>query len=211
MPFQPWRLQADDPLDTRRRELFALAAPVFRRDGYRGATVKALAHACGLSPSSLYHYFRSKEELATYLLQRPRLDWTSTWVDPATEPLEQVRQLVDLALDELPSYLLAMRLADEIAGGAAPDAVRVRTFREGEAMFGRLLVAAAPTLTRPDAERLARDVLSAMIGSAVLGLDPEPASGVRARVVAVLRAALVPAHLEPARFDAAMDATEQKG
>ena len=191
--------------------MFALAAPVFRRYGYRGATIKALAHACGLSPSSLYHYFSSKEELATYLLRRPRLDWTSTWVDPATEPLEQLRQLLDLALDELPSYLLAMRLADEIAGGAAPDAIRVRTYREGEAMFGRLLVAAAPSMTRPDAERLARDVLSAMVGSAVVGLDPEPESAVRARVVAVLRAALVPAHVEPRLFDTAMQPTEQKG
>ena len=48
-----------------------------------------------------------------------------------------------------------------------------------------------------------------MVGSAVLGLDPEPDAAVRARVVAVLRAALVPAHVEPERFDAAMRRAEQ--
>ena len=67
-----------------------------RRHGYRGATIKALSHACGLSPASLYHYFRSKEEMATYLLRGPRLDWDSTWVDPATDPLLQLRRLVDM-------------------------------------------------------------------------------------------------------------------
>ena len=53
------------------------------------------------------------------------------------------------------------------------------------------------------------DALSAMVGSAVLGLDPEPEAAVRARVVSVLRTALVPAHVEAQRFDAAMRLTEQ--
>lgn len=114
-PFEPWRLHSSDPLDARRRELFARAAPVFRRYGYRGATIKALAHACGLSPAGLYHYVGSKEELATCLLRGPRMDWDSTWVDPAMDPLLQLRLLVDRSVQELPLYLLALRLADEIA------------------------------------------------------------------------------------------------
>ena len=209
--FRPWRLRGDDPLEGRRRELFALAAPVFRQHGFRGATIKALAHACGLSPSSLYHYFRSKQDLATFLLRRPRMDWDSTWVDPAIDPLVQLRLLVDLSLTELPNYLLALRLADEIAGVPSPDRAHVRAFREGEGVLGRMLVAAAPGLSRPDAERAARDVLSAMVGSAIVGLAPDPQVEVRARVVAVLRAALVPAHVEAQRFDATMRPTEQKG
>ena len=110
--FEPWRLHGGDPLEARRRELFALAAPIFRRHGYRGATIKALAHACGLSPASLYHYFRSKEEMATYLLRRPRMDWDSTWVDRATDPLVQLRSLVDLVAlgaPELPAGAAAGR------------------------------------------------------------------------------------------------------
>ena len=205
---RPWRLTADDRLDARRRELFALAAPVFRRDGYRGATIKALAHACGLRPASLYHYFDSKEAMATYLVRRPRMDWDSTWVDPA-DPLEQLAWLVDLSLAELPNYLLALRLADEIAGAAVPGDTHARTFREGEAMFARLIAACAPTMTRSDATRLARDVLSAMVGSAVLALDPEPEAALRERTVGVLRAGLVPGSVEARRFDAAMRRPEQ--
>ena len=207
--FQPWRFRDGGRLEARCRELFALAAPVFRRYGYRGATIKALAYACGLSPASLYHYFSSKEELATYILRRPRLDWDSTWVDPDTEPLLQLSQLLDLSVAELPNYLLALRLADEIAGSAPVSGSHERTFREGEAIFARLVAASAPELSRSEATGIARDVLSAMVGSAVLGLDAEPEAAVRARVVAVLRAALVPAHVEPRRFDTAMVRAEQ--
>lgn len=208
--FQPWRLLGGDPLDGRRRELFALAAPVFRQHGYRGATIKALAHACGLSPASLYHYFRSKQDMATCLLQGPKLDWDSTWVDPATDPLLQLRSLVDLSLTVLPNHLLALRLAEEIAGRASRDGTYARAaFREGESVFGRLLVAAAPALSRRQAERVARDALSAMVGSAVIGLDPMPMAEVRDRVVAVLRTALVPAHVDAQRYEIAMGPTEQ--
>ena len=55
---------------------------------------------------------------------------------------------------------------------------------------------------------MARDVLSAMVCSAVLGLDPEPEAAVRGRCVAILRAALVPAYVEPDRFDVATQSAE---
>lgn len=207
--FRPWRLRGGGPLEARRRGLFALAAPVFRRDGYRGATIKAIAHACGLSPAGLYHYFSSKEELATYLVRRPRMDWDSTWVDPGTDPLIQLAQLVDLSISVLPDYLLSLRLADEVAATVPNDSSHTRTFREGEAVFARLVGASASSMSRGAATRVARDVLSAMLGSAALGLDPEPEAAVRERVIAVLRAALVPDHVETEAFEIAMHPTEQ--
>ncbi len=186
-----------------------MAAPVSRRDGYRRSTIKALSHACGLSPASLYHYFSSKEDLATYIVRRPRMDWDDIWVDPSSDPLAQLGQLLDLSLTELPNFLLALRLEDEIAGNTPADGAHARSFREGEAIYARLIAESAQGMSRPEATRVARDVLSAMVGSAVLGLDPEPDAATRQRVVAVLRAALVPAHVEAQRFDAAMALAEQ--
>jgi hypothetical protein len=122
----------------------------------------------------------------------------------------QLAQLLDLAIAELPDYLLALRLADEIAGSTSGTGTHAATFREGEAVFARLVAAAAPGMSRETATRVARDSLSAMIGSAVLGLDPEPEAAVRERVVAVLRAALVPQHVEAPRFEAAIRRSEQK-
>jgi len=147
--------------------------------------------------------------MATYLVRRPRMDWDSTWVDPDTDPLVQLARLLDLSLSELPNYLLALRLVDEIAGTASEGGTHARTFREGEAVFARLVAASAPGMSRETATRIARDALSAMVGSAVLGLDPEPEAAVRDRVVAVLRAALVPAYVEPHRFDETMRPAEQ--
>ncbi len=111
---RPWQAAEVDPLDRRRRELFRLAAPVFRDHGYRGATIKALAYACHLTPAGLYHYFTSKADLATYVVL-PRLDWRSVYVDPDREPIVQFSEFLDLAIRELPDFLLALDLAEELA------------------------------------------------------------------------------------------------
>jgi hypothetical protein len=76
-------------------------------------------------------------------------------------------------------------------------------------VFARLIAASAPGMSRPAATRVARDALTAMVGSAVVGLDPEPDEAVRERVVAVLRTALVPTYIEPGHFAATMDRTER--
>lgn len=47
----------------RRRRIVAAAAQVFSRDGYRGATIRSIAAEAGMSPSSLLHFFASKQEL----------------------------------------------------------------------------------------------------------------------------------------------------
>src|SRR6266566_2575774 len=104
---RPWGHSTLDPLDRRRRQLFTLAAPVFRQHGYRGATIKALAHACHLAPAGLYHYFASKADLATYVVRQPHLDWRLVYIDPAVDPLRQLSGFIDLAIQELPDFLLA--------------------------------------------------------------------------------------------------------
>ncbi|WP_022917743.1 TetR/AcrR family transcriptional regulator [Ruania albidiflava] len=57
-PRGPYRKSAE-----RRRRIVAAAAQVFSRDGYRGATIRAIAAEAGMSPSSLLHFFGSKQEL----------------------------------------------------------------------------------------------------------------------------------------------------
>ena len=201
--FRPWKLRAGGAIDDRRHELFALAAPVFREHGYHGATIKALAHACHLSPSGLYHYFSSKEELAIYLVRRPRMDWATTYIDPGIDPLVQLRELIDLSIQELPTYLLALQLAVEIEG--KPNARDRRSSSlEGEAVFGRILMAVDPDMRRDTAAELARHLLAVLVGSAFTGLDPEEDRAVRSRMVALVRAALVPAIVDAHRFDFTM-------
>lgn len=204
---QPWK-HLGGSLDGRRYELFLLAAPVFERHGFHGATIRALAHACHLSPAGLYHYFGSKEELATWLLRGPRMSWESTYVDPELHPLEQLRQLVDVSIDSLPVYLLALRLADEVEGGESRRD-RVAGFREGEAVYGRLIHAAAPRMAKGRALEVARHVLATLIGTATIGLDEEPAMAIRERSIGVLRDALVPEHVDAGGFERVMTGTAE--
>lgn len=51
-----------DP-DTARGRLLAAAARLFREKGYAGTTVRDIAGALGILSGSLFHHFRSKEEI----------------------------------------------------------------------------------------------------------------------------------------------------
>lgn len=46
-----------------RHHLLVVAADAFHRHGFKGATLKEVAEAAGILPGSIYHYFRSKEDL----------------------------------------------------------------------------------------------------------------------------------------------------
>jgi AcrR family transcriptional regulator len=199
LPFDP-ALGAG--IEGRRHELFRLAAPVFRAHGYRGSTIKALAHACNLSPAALYHYFPSKAAFATFLIDDERLDWESTRIDPVIDPLVQLRLTVDLVIDVLPTYLLAIDLAREI-GRPLVQPELARFFGQGEAVFGRVLVAAAPSLVPDEARELARRVLAIIVAGPTTGLAADPVS-VRAAATDVLRLHLVRLGVDADRFDRAM-------
>ena len=202
MSWQPFGATHGADIESRRYDLFKLAAPVFRQHGYRGATIKALAHACHLSPAALYHYFPSKAALATSFLDRARLDWDSVHVPPDMDRLVMLREMIDLSIEELPDFLLAIELAREV-GRPLGEAELGGAFGEGEAMFGRVLAEAAPDLGRDAAHELAGRVLAILVAPHVTGLGSEPDS-VRQRMIDLVRLHLVPVVVDPDRFDRIM-------
>jgi AcrR family transcriptional regulator len=199
LPFDP-ALGAG--IEGRRHELFRLAAPVFRAHGYRDATIKGLAHACHLSPAALYHYFPSKAAFATFLIDEDHLDWDSTRIDPDIDPLVQLRMTVDVVIEVLPAYLLAVDLAREV-GRPLSQPQLARFFGQGEAIFGRVIAAAAPDLESEAARELARRVLAIIVAGPTTGLAADPVS-VRVAAVDVLRIHLVRVGVDADRFDSAM-------
>lgn len=54
----------------KREEILERALEVIAREGYRGASVKVIADAVGLSQAGLLHYFESKEELFVEILRK---------------------------------------------------------------------------------------------------------------------------------------------
>lgn len=75
----------------KRDEILTRALEVIAREGYRGASVKELADAVGLSQAGLLHYFDSKEELFTEILRkRDEVDSAAFGVDSA--PVSELRR-----------------------------------------------------------------------------------------------------------------------
>lgn len=69
----------------KREEILTRALEVIAREGYRGASVKELADAVGLSQAGLLHYFEGKEELFTEILRkRDERDSADMGLDAAT-------------------------------------------------------------------------------------------------------------------------------
>ncbi|HEP8424946.1 TPA: TetR/AcrR family transcriptional regulator [Pseudomonas aeruginosa] len=64
------------PQKISRAELLGQCANVFKRYGYHGTTMDALAGACGLTKASFYHHYPNKEALMGDVLV-----WTHEWVE----------------------------------------------------------------------------------------------------------------------------------
>ncbi len=91
----------------KREEILARALDVIAREGYRGASVKEIADAVGLSQAGLLHYFDSKEELFTAVLRkRDEIDAGSFAVDDSAVDLTQLRN----------GYVQVVRHNGEVAG-----------------------------------------------------------------------------------------------
>jgi AcrR family transcriptional regulator len=206
----PRRLRGNDRLDGRRVEVFRLTAPVFRARGYRGATIKELAHAAHLSPAALYHYFPSKLDLATYLLRRDNTPEGATDSRPGPAghepPLQHLSRHLDIFIDQMPLYLLAIDLAEE-AGLTFDQAARARLFGEGERALVPALVAAAPTMPEAVATETADALMALLVGPSVTGLAGEPVT-IRDRQIGILRERLLAHGVDPVHFEAAMQVRE---
>lgn len=101
----------------RRIEILKSAAAAFRRRGYHGASVEAIARALHMTKGNLYYYFRNKQDIlfgchdyslgvALALLDRVRAE--------PVPPDEKLRRLivgfVHLILDELHGTALTLEL-----------------------------------------------------------------------------------------------------
>ena len=175
-----------DGLYARRRELYARAAPVLRRHGYRGTTLKALARACGLSIPALYRYFPSKKTFALFPLVALYPELHDAPPDLGGDPSMLLAGWVTAASTEMPNYTLALRLARE-AGLTAEEHGRIEAnLISHVAVLAGIARRAAPRLGGRAAEELATSMISVTAGPATSGLEPDPAT-MRRQLLALLR------------------------
>jgi len=195
-------------VEPRKFELFRIAAPMFAEDGYRGVTMRSVARACGLSPAGLYHHFGSKLGLALFpifgraaSLQRCREHLRSS----SSDALVRLRLVIDSGLEELPDFLLALRLAEESGyKPRAEDALRA-IFRDAVTTLATVAREAAPALSSERAMEFAQAAIAVFLGSAVPGFDHNTGA-LRVQLVGLAQAYLITAGVDRLRLERVLGA-----
>ncbi|HET8569349.1 MAG TPA: helix-turn-helix domain-containing protein [Candidatus Limnocylindria bacterium] len=151
-----------------RHLLYAKAAPVFRAFGYRQVTMKALAHACGVSAPALYRYFPSKLDFALFPLTEPPTGYCSMLLNEAAdaEPdgLRALRAALVEAIAHVDLVVLAVRLAIE-AGRDAGDVFSSRRIATLDATVREVVIRCVPRLG-DRADDLAHTLVSLVVSAA---------------------------------------------
>lgn len=185
-----------------RRELYIKAAPVLRTFGYRQVTMKALAHACGVSAPALYRYFPSKLDFALFPLEVPPTGYCSTVLRRVaaahSDPLVGLDAALRSALTDIAYVLLAVRLALEAQHDAGEPFI-THDLASPAAVLAELAVDALPAL-RERADDLARTLASLVVAAGAMKQELT-ADGLWRQARVVLRAYLVEAGVDPVRFD----------
>jgi AcrR family transcriptional regulator len=87
----------------RRNHILVVAARLFRERGYLNTTMTEIARACGLGQSSLYYWFRQKEDILLGLLalNRASLDFAEQVITGSGSPAVRLLRLLRLDMLEL--------------------------------------------------------------------------------------------------------------
>ncbi len=104
-----------------RRIIRRAALEIFARDGFRGATVDAIATAAGMSKPNLLYYFPSKDEIYSELLRNLLEDWLAPLqeIDPKGEPADEITGYITRKIDLARDFPMESRLfANEMLRGA---------------------------------------------------------------------------------------------
>ena len=85
----------------RRDEITRAACAVFAEKGFQNSTMRDVAEATGILAGSLYHHYKSKDDLLVEVLKRfyaDSIEDISRIVDEADDPVEAIPKLIALAV-----------------------------------------------------------------------------------------------------------------
>ena len=93
-------------LDRRRHEIFARTNRLFIKKGFRETSMQEIADAAGMGKSSLYDYFKTKDEILLWAVEDEILDLTAAAREIADQPIpamERLREVMKTHLEFLVS------------------------------------------------------------------------------------------------------------
>ncbi|HET7699481.1 MAG TPA: helix-turn-helix domain-containing protein [Candidatus Limnocylindria bacterium] len=175
---------------------------MFRRLGYRQVTMKAIAHACGVSAPALYRYFPSKLDFATFPLEETPAGYCAKLlndaVDREADPLRGLRAALESAMTDVDLVVLGVKMALE-AGRDEPQVFTPARLEAYDVMVRDVLLRCLPGL-RDRAGDLAHTLVALVVAAGAVDAEVSR-SALWRQMMPVLRAYAVDAGAEASRFD----------
>ncbi|HEY2705804.1 MAG TPA: TetR/AcrR family transcriptional regulator [Candidatus Dormibacteraeota bacterium] len=176
------------------QSLLAVAVEAFNQRGYDGTSMEDLAHATGITKSSIYHHVRSKEELLRLAVSRAldrlfaMLEQPEACTGRSIDRLEHmVRSSVQVLVDELPYVTLLLR----VRGNTDAEQWALQRRREFDRRVSEMVRSAVEDGDlRDDVDpRLTTRLLFGMINSVVEWYEPSGTGSATELADAVMRLA----------------------
>jgi AcrR family transcriptional regulator len=142
---RPRRLSRDQQRQQVRARLLDAAERVFAREGYRGASIVAIAEEAGYSHGAIYSNFNGKDDLFLVLVEE-RIDArlarvyqaADTELSSGAEPLEAARRFVAMLAQEQHAYLLLIDFWNQAVRDPAAAAKFAERHARLRALIGRI-------------------------------------------------------------------------
>ena len=94
----------EEELNRRRHEIFAASVHLFLEKGFRETSMREIAIAAGMGKSSLYDYFKTKDEILLWGVEDELFDLSAVAQEIASQPIpaiDRLRQVLQKQLEFL--------------------------------------------------------------------------------------------------------------
>jgi AcrR family transcriptional regulator len=94
----------EEELNRRRHEIFASSSDLFIEKGFRETSMREISEAAGMGKSSLYDYFKTKDEILLWVVEDELTDLTAAAGEIAGRPIpaiDRLRQVMQFHLNFL--------------------------------------------------------------------------------------------------------------
>lgn len=168
------RTPQSERVEATRRKIIDAALTLLREDGFKSATLQAIARRAEVSMGALQHHFESRDVLMQRLVAEvmaPLGDQGDVWPDPGLPLAERARQFVERAWLQIfgaPNYQTAWSLF--FGCKAIPSLfARIESYREevDQGFYTRFFATFPELQAHPHPQGVASVVFSSLRGAAV--------------------------------------------
>ena len=167
------RNETSADFDEKRGAILRAAVEIFSRFGFKKATLEEIAKRAGLAKPSIYHYFQSKEELASAVVSyesRALLSMMRSAIEGADSAEEKIKAFVRARYEYLQAKKNLLTVTQDVFHEVWPLVVEERD-RYFEAELGLLTEIMKEGIEAGELEIEDQELFSVVAISALQGLD----------------------------------------